>query len=407
MKMTVNIIIIGGGFGGMEAAFTLRGRLGDTARITLIDRSPFHSFIPSLHEVSSGKVPVRDIRIPFETVLSPAGIIFKQDSVLEIDPVRRQVIVGDGVLSYDYLVLAAGARNNFLNVSGAEEYSYCFRSPGDAERIQTELNHILSEHRRVIRLVLAGGGTEGVEMAGEILDLIHDKGYTDDLAVGRINVIVVEREARILPGFLRETSEFAGDYLRKRGVKLITGQSINTVQKTSLMLGSDVELPFTMLIWTGGIKPSGLIENLPLPREITGWLIVTDRLNSPADERIFGIGDAVSIHNDEGPFTLQRLAYHAQDQAVVAGLNITNHASGRKLIAYEPRTRPQMISIGREMGIYSRENGFRTGAWVVVLKKAVERNYLMSCLSRALLLKMPFRIPGVNLLKRLKLRLPL
>jgi hypothetical protein len=66
-----------------------------------------------------------------------------------------------------------------------------------------------------------------------------------------------------------------------------------------------------------------------------------------------------------------------------------------------------MISIGREMGIYSRENGFRTGAWVVVLKKAVERNYLMSCLSRALLLKMPFRIPGVNLLKRLKLRLPL
>ena len=404
--MTVNIIIIGGGFGGMEAAFTLRSLLSDTARITLIDRSPFHSFIPSLPEVSSGKVTARDIRIPFETVLSPAGIIFKQDSVLEIDPIRRHVVIGDGVLGYDYLVLAAGARNNFLNVPGAEEYSYCFRSPEDAMRIHAELNHILSEHQRAIRLVLAGGGTEGIEMAGEILDLIHDNGYADDLTAGRINVTIVERETRILPGFLRETSEFAGDYLRKRGVKFITGQTIKTVQETALMLGSDVELPFTLLIWTGGIKPSRLIENLPLPREKSGWLIVTDQLNSPADDRIFGIGDAVSIHGDRGPLALPRLACHAQDQAVIAGLNITYHASGRELLSYQPRTRPQMISIGKEMGIYSRENAFSTGAWVVVLKKAVERNYLMSCLSRALLLKMPFRIPGVDFFKRMKLRLP-
>ncbi len=284
--MTVKIIIIGGGFGGMEAAFTLRGRFGDTARITLIDRNPSHSFIPSLHEVSSGKIPARDIQIPFATVLSPAGINFQQDSVREIDPIRRHVVTGDGVLAYDYLVLATGARNNFFNVPGAEEYSYCFRSPGNAERIYAALQRILSEHQRAIHLLLAGGGTEGVEMAGEILDLIHDNGYRDGLAQERITVTIVERETRILPGFSRETSEFAGDYLRKRGVKIITGQSITTVRETWLMLGSNVKLPFTMLIWTGGIKPSHLIEDLPLPREEAGWLIVTGRLTSPADERI-------------------------------------------------------------------------------------------------------------------------
>jgi NADH dehydrogenase len=404
--MTVKIIVIGGGFGGLEAAFTLRGQLGNTAQITLIDRSRFHSFIPSLHEVSSGKVPARDIQIPFTTVLSPAGIVFIQDSVGNIDPDRQNIVVGDRVLNYDYLVVAAGASNNFFNIPGAEEHSYCFRSPEDAERIHTELEHILAEHRRAIHLVLAGGGTEGVEMAGEILDLIHDNGYLDDLAAERITLTVIERQSRVLPGFPQETSEFAGDYLRKRGVKIMAGQSINVVRKTSLTLGSDFDLPFTMLIWTGGIKPSRLIEQLPLPREKNGWLIVTDQLNSPADERVFGIGDVVSIHGDIGPLPLQRLAYHAQDQAVVAGLNIAYHAGGRDLIAYHPRIRPQMISIGREMGIYTHEDRLRTGAWVVVLKKAVERNYLMSCLSRPLLMKIPFRIPGYDLIKRLKLKLP-
>ncbi len=405
--MTVNVIIIGGGFAGIEAAFTLRRQFGDTALITLIDRNRFHSFIPSLHEVSSGKVPARDIQIPFATMLSPAGIVFLQDSVRGIDTVQRNVVVGDRVLNYDYLVIAAGASNNFFNIPGAEEYSYCFRSPKDAERIHATLEHILYEHRRVIHLVLAGGGTEGVEMAGEILDLIRDNGYLDDLDAERITVTIVERQARILPGFSRGTGEFADDYLRKRGVKILAGQSINAVKKTSLTLSSEVELPFTMLVWTGGIKPSPLIEELPLPHEKNGWLIVTDQLNSPADERIFGIGDAVSIHGDTGPLMLQRLAYHAQDQAVVAGLNIAYHASGRKLIAYQPRTRPQMISIGREMGIYTHEDRFRAGAWVVVLKKAVERNYLMSCLSRPLLMKIPFRIPGYDLVKRIKLKLPL
>src|SRR5208283_6061918 len=108
------------------------------------------------------------------------------EEVHRIDPTERQVFTTAGVLTYDYLVLAAGARNNFFDVPGADEHAYRFRSPEDAESIHTELVRLLSGHRRPVHIVLVGGGTEGVEVGGEIIDFIHDSGQSDELAEDRI-----------------------------------------------------------------------------------------------------------------------------------------------------------------------------------------------------------------------------
>jgi NADH:quinone reductase (non-electrogenic) len=403
--MQTNILIIGGGFGGLEASFTLRSQLDDSTKITLIDRNFFHSFIPSIHEISSGKIMARNIQIPFATILAPAGIGFMQEEVHRIDPAERQVITSAGALTYDYLVLAAGARNNFFGVPGADEHACRFRSPEDAESIHKELVRLLSGHRRPVHIVLVGGGTEGVEVGGEIIDFIHDSGQSDELAESRITMTIVERQPSLLPGYPEKAGTFAGQYLQKRGLKLILGKCIRTARVNALSIDPGIDLPFTLLIWSGGIMPSRLIEEIPLPKESAGWLIVTDKLNSPADERIFAIGDSVSIHSDEGPIKLQRLAYNALDQAVVAGSNITYHKRGKELIPFTPRTKPQLISLGRDMGIYTKDDQFRSGAWVVSLKKAVERKYLMSCLSRPLLIRIPFGIPGSGFIQWMKLKL--
>ena len=404
--MNTTIVIVGGGFGGLEAALTLKGVTGDAVTITLIDRDGFHSFVPSIHEISSGKITSRSIQIPLETMLAPAGIRFVRDSVMAIDHENRRVKAASGDLNYDYLVLAAGAENHFFGVPGAEEHSFRFRTPEDAERIRAHLVRLLAEEQKDLHLVLAGGGTEGVEVAGELLDLIKDSGREFGPAGGTVAITLVEAQQQLLPGFPPPAREFAENYLREKGVTIITGQRICEVRSGSIVLAAGRELPQSMLIWTGGIKPSPVIADLSLPKDPAGWLIVNDRLHSPVDERLYAVGDIVAIQGADGTVPLQRLAYHAQDQGAVAGINIANHLRGKGLIRYAPKYKPQLVSIGRDMGIYTQGNVFKAGSWVVTLKKAVERKHLMSYLTRPLLSSISRKVPGIDLFKRLGLKLP-
>jgi NADH dehydrogenase len=382
----------------LEAAFTLRTVMGDAASITLIDRQAEHSFLPSIHEVSTGKITAKSIQIPLETVLEPAGIRFVKGDVSTIDTKSRQVSMAEGELGYDCLLLATGAENNFFGVPGAERFSFRFRTPGDAVRIRQSLERLLAEGRPDAHLVIAGGGTEGVEVAGELLDLT--KGH---LAA----ITVIEAQQQLLPGFPAAMGGFAEKYLREQGVSVVTAERITAVREDSLILSSGRVLPQSLLIWSGGVKPSSLISGLDLPKDPAGWLIVDAHLRSPADERIFGIGDAITIMGPDNAFPLPKLAYHAQDQAKVAAVNIASFLHQSKdLVRYEVHTRPQLISIGKNMGIYARGDTFRTGAWVGGLKKAVERRHMMSYLSRPLITAIARKIPGSSLLIRMGLKLP-
>lgn len=404
--MSATIVIVGGGFGGLEAAFTLKSLVGNTAAITLIDRTEYHSFIPSIHEISSGKITGRSIQIPLTTVLTPAGISFVLDTVTGIDQANRQVMTATAAVDYDYHVLAAGAENNFFGVPGAEEHSFRFRTPEDADRVHEQLTRLLAEEQQDISLVLAGGGTEGVEVAGEMLDLIKDSGRECGPDEGAVAITVVEAQQQLLPGFPTAAQTFAEHYLRERGVTIITGQRITAVRSNSAVLEAGTKLPFTMLIWTGGIKPSQLIEKIALPKDPAGWIIVNEQLHAPADDRFYAIGDSAAIQGPGGPIPVGRLAYHAQDQGAVAGSNIANRLRGRSLLRYEPKYKPQLVSIGRDMGIFTQADVFKKGAWVVALKKAVERRHLMSYLTRSLVSDALRKIPGMDILKQAGLRLP-
>jgi NADH dehydrogenase len=371
--MKARIVIVGGGFGGLEAVFSLKALLSRTCDITLIDRSAYHSFIPSIHLIISGKASVESLRIPLKTVLNAAGITFIQNEVVSIDIERKEVITRSNALPYDYLLLSAGATNNFFDIPGAEDFSCRFRTPEDAERIRIELVKMLDNGTKPCRVVLAGAGTEGVEVIGEVLDLIRAEGREEEMESGRITIELIEGRSSLLPGFPLKVQNRVADYLRHQGVIVTAGERIAEVRKDEVLLTSGRTHQASILIWSGGIQPSKLIRDLPLSKDPWGWLKVTDRLSVYGDEHIYGIGDTVSIYTDDGPLALQRLAYHAQDQARAAALNIFSHIEGKTRSRYEPKNRPQLISLGRNMGIFTFEDQVRSGPWVVSLKKAVER----------------------------------
>ena len=137
--MSLNIVIIGGGFGGLETALSLHNRTASSVKITLIDRSEYHSFIPSIHEIISGRISARDIQIPLALILGITGIDFVHEEVLRVDLPEKKVITPTRALDYDYLVLSSGAENNFFNVKGAESFSCRFRSPEDAGRMHAKM----------------------------------------------------------------------------------------------------------------------------------------------------------------------------------------------------------------------------------------------------------------------------
>ncbi len=398
------MVIIGGGFAGLEAAFTLKGLLEPAAGITLIDRNACHTFIPSIHEIISGKVEPQQLRIPLRVMLGPAGIDFIQEEVLGLDRERRQVSTNSTVLDYDYLVLGVGAENNFFNIPGAAELAYRFRSSEDAERIRQELSRIMADESCAYTVMIAGGGTEGAEVAGEAVDAIENGCGRDALLSGRITVELIEGQDRLLPGFPGRVRDFAGDYLRKRGVRLTTGSRIIEVRKDSVVLDGNAVRSASLLIWTGGIQPPKLIRALSLPKDPSGWLRVNERLQVFDDDRAYGIGDAISIYRGEKSLPVARLAYHAQDQARIAAFNIANHLAGRGLASYAPKSKPQLISMGRDMGLYVEGDEFHSGAWVVSLKKGIEKRHLLAYLTKPLSQTLWSKVPGSEFLNRRWLR---
>ena len=404
--MAERVVIVGGGFGGLEAAFSLKALLGHSAEIILVNKVQQHCFIPSIHLIVSGKITPTQICIPLNIVLGAAGIRFIQDEILSVDAASREVISAGGRLAYDHLLLCSGATNNFFNIPGAERFSCRFRTAEDAEQIRTRLLKLLHAGEAG-RIVLAGAGTEGVEVIGEVLDLVRSEGFSEELAAGTFTIELVEGKGTLLPSFPLAVQQCAEGYLRQQGVRLLPGARIAEVRQDRVVLSSGAHLASSLLIWSGGIQPSKLIRDLPFDKDPWGWLKVNDRLQVPADERIFAIGDAVSISTGDGPLTLQRLAYHAQDQARVAALNITASLSGGKPVRYRPKSRPQLISMGSDMGIFTFGDRVSSGPWVVSLKKTIERKHLLAYLARPLSSALWSRVPGAGVLQRIRTRLPL
>jgi len=405
--MPEKVVIVGGGFGGLETALSLKNLLPSAVQITLVDRGEYHSFIPSIHEIVSGANRARDIQIPLALILGLAGISFVRDEVLSLDLKSKKVLTSSRVLDYDYLVLSSGAENNFYDVRGAETFSHRFRSPEDAERIHADLCSLLADKTRACSIVIAGGGPEGVEVAGELLDLIKGLGYWHDLNSGRISLKLIHGQDNLLPGFPAKAQEFSREYLLQKGVTMAIGHRIVEVQQDGVLLDSGVKHDMSMLIWTGGIRPTRLIQELPLTKDPNGWLKVTDRLHSPDDDHIYGVGDIISIYLHDGPLALARLAYHALDQALIAGMNIHNRLRGRKQEGYSPKDKPQLVSLGKEMGIYTQKDMVLSGQWVVLLKKAVQARHLMTYLTKPGLSAIASRIPGQELWHLLRIFSPL
>jgi NADH dehydrogenase len=304
----------------------------DQHRVTLVDRGRSFQFLPNIHELLSSVKTPELLRIPLEHNVRRAGHAFLRDSVTAIDPVERAVETQRRrrPLRYDALIVALGGEDATRGVSGVFENAFPFKSVDQCERIGRRLAQ-LAARREAARVVIVGGGLEGVEALGEILRRYRDS---------RLHLTLVEARDRLLP----EAPAALDAHVRKLcgpyAVEFRMESPVQSIEPGAVVLQDGHSLPSDLTIWTGGPAPPALLAQSGLARP-GAWAPVADTLQSEEYAEVFVVGDAAEL-----PSPLPKQAYHAIDMGACAARNAERLLSGRVLEPFGPAGKPTLISFG-------------------------------------------------------------
>jgi NADH:ubiquinone reductase (H+-translocating) len=355
-----HVVIVGGGFAGLGCARRLAK--SDDVRVTLIDRHNYHQFQPLLYQVATAELGPGDVATSLRQSLhDPANVDVKMCEVMVADPKNRTVTTRDGE-SYqgDFLVLAAGSQANFFHTEGAEQNAFPLYSLEEAERLRSRVLAVFEDADRNSRLiekgalnfVIIGGGPTGTELAGALADMINltmTREYPD-LAVKRAQVHLVDHGSMLLAPFSAEAHEYAARTLRRKGVRLLLGQSVTEVTSDQVRLSDGTVIPTRTVVWAGGLMASPLADNSGLPRGRGGRIEVLPDLTVAGFPGVYALGDFANIPGADGR-TLPQLASVAQQCGVWTAKNILAEIAGKPRTAFHYHDKGIMAMIGRDAAV--------------------------------------------------------
>ena len=354
-----HVIIVGGGFGGMSAARRLRRAPVD---VTLLDRTNHHVFQPLLYQVATATLPENDITAPIRWMLrSQRNTEVLLGEVTHIDPERRIVTFdGDRELSYDFLILAPGARHSYFGHDEWEPYAPGLKSIDDAREIRRRflLAFELAEkeedpeiQRAYQTFVVVGGGPTGVELAGLISSISREAMHRDfrHIDTRRTRVLLLEGGARVLPSFPESISARAQRDLEELGVEVRTGSVVTGVEADTVWVGSE-RIATRTVLWAAGNAASPLGRSLGAPLDRAGRVLVAPDLSVPGYPEIFVVGDLASITQENGK-PVPGVAPAANQEGDTAARNLLRTLAGEPRRPFRYRNKGDLATIGRHRAV--------------------------------------------------------
>lgn len=329
------VVVIGAGFGGLQAAQSL-ARSG--AEILLIDRNNYNAFIPLLYQVATAQIEPESIAYPLRTILRRAPRSrFLQATVQRIDFENKVIATPDQMISYDYLVLATGSQTQFLNVPGAAEHSFQLRTLDQAVALR---NHILEQFeqaahdpdpvRRQQRLtfVIVGGGPTGVEMAGALVELQNAlKRDYPGLDWQEMRIILVQSGNNLLVNLPDRLGQYTTRKLRRLGVKVHFQTRVSGVTDQAVEFSDGSTLPTETVVWAAGLEATVPTATPPLPSARKRKLTVQPTLQVTGHDTVYAIGDVAHVEQNGKP--LSGVAPEALQQGVAVAKNIRHQLQGK------------------------------------------------------------------------------
>jgi NADH dehydrogenase len=363
------IVIVGGGFAGMTAAKTLARLPVET---TLVDRHNFHTFTPLLYQVATAGLAPDDIAPNLRGIVQRSpNVDAVMAEVRGVDFERREVLVDDGPsIPYDTLVLAAGAVSSDFGVAGVREHAIALKTLDDAIRIRSAVLRRFEETNTDpsllddgnLTFVVAGGGPTGVELCGALSELFTQVLAKDfkRLDVGRARVVLVEMTDHLLDAFSERSRAEAHRQLRSRGVEVVLGRSIVSVDAHTVRLDDGTTIPTRTVVWAAGVKANPLADTLGLAQSKRGEIVVNDDLTVPGHPDVFVIGDLAAATGPDGR-AYPQLAPVAMQGARHVARTIGRRMRGKPARRFRYVDKGSMATIGRRSAVAELPFGIRFG----------------------------------------------
>ncbi len=355
--MKEHIIIVGGGFGGLNLARKL-GKKGYS--ITLIDKTNHHLFQPLLYQVAAAALSPGDVAEPIRSVLGKyRNVDVLLAEVTEVDKEKKEVHLKNGrILGFDKLILAPGTVYNYFGNEAWKEYTYSLKSAADAIEVRERIFLSLEKAEQIdepslrepwLTYVIVGGGPTGVEMAGAIAEIAKRNMMRDFKKVSQneTRIYLVEAESRILSQYPEHLSEKAKDILEDMGVRVLTGTPVTNIAKDRVDFGaSSIHTP--NIIWAAGVRGVPLADSLGAKQDFAGRVKTEPDLSLPGHPDIFVIGDAAYVEDEDGK-PLPALAPVAIQQADFLAKYLTGKIEKGSRFSYLDKG--SMATIGRAKAV--------------------------------------------------------
>ncbi len=384
--MAKKVLIIGGGYAGIEAALTLnKKKKNDNLDITLIDKNQYHTLLTELHEVAGNRIPEEGIRIDLKSIFKYTDVKLIMDEITTFDLKNNKVSSEKNVYEYDYLIMAMGSSPNDFGIPGLKENAFTLWSFDDAIKIREHIKKCFvlasqekdkDERKRLLTFVVSGAGFTGVEMIGELA--IWSKSLCKEHGIDRkeVRLIIVDMLPRILNTLDEKNSAKAHRYLEKKlNVEVMLNTRVTEITEKSLVYEGG-EIPARTVIWAAGIKAADSADTIEVERaNRAGRIKVDEYCRSLEYKNVYVIGDLSGLSDEQGrPYPA--MVENAIQTGHGAAMNVVNHSRGKEQKKVEVKFHGTMVSVGNYFCV-SEIMGKNLPVWLsIIMKFLVNIHYL-------------------------------
>ncbi|HXU18112.1 MAG TPA: NAD(P)/FAD-dependent oxidoreductase [Terriglobales bacterium] len=373
---TPRVVVVGAGFGGLEAARKL-AKL--PVQVTVLDRKNHHTFQPLLYQVATAGISPGEIAAPIRWILrGRKNVEVLLADVQGFDLERRKVICPDLEVSYDYLIVAAGAGHSYFGHDAWEPMAPGLKTIEDALEIRrrvllafelAEKATLAGQPELPLNFVIVGAGPTGVELAGTLAEIAKNVLRREFVSINpaRTRIILLEGGPRVLPSYAPDLSESAVRQLERLGVQVRTSALVTSIEAGAVWVGSE-RIPATVVLWAAGVQASPLGKQLDVPLDRAGRVMVNRDSSIPGHPEVFVVGDLASLKDERGNL-LPGVAPVAMQQGRAAADNIKRDLQRHPRKDFHYLDKGSLATIGRAAGIAQRGRIHISGyfAWLAWL----------------------------------------
>jgi NADH dehydrogenase len=382
------IVVAGAGYAGLHVALRLTARLRNNpaVQLTLVDRHDYHQALTELPRVAAGTRAADAVRIPLQDVLAKR-VRFVQSEISGFDLPRQRLLTRAGPIDWSRLVLALGSRPNDFAIPGMAERALSLYSANDAQRVWAAVNRALDDaaaapdpegRRRLATVVVGGGGATGVELAGELAEMLPKVASVHGLAPDRPAVLLVEAGPTILAGSSPQLIDNATRILSDLGVQVRTNAMVAAATEEGFRLKGGQLVEGGVFVWAGGVKAPALVVGSGLPIGHNGRVKVDQYLRVLDHPEVYVAGDLASVVDPRTGHVLPPLAQVALEEGETVARNLDAELEDRPLEAFTFHDKGFVVSVGTRRGVADIAGITSGGRLAHLLKDLIEWEYRQS-----------------------------